>query len=754
MGGEEDVEELYADLYEHLGDGRQVPKTSLLEMEEKMDQLTKQGAEMHLKILTLQKQNNSLQEEKDILICNISCLFKTAQMEIGRKNKQINELRQEISQLKIQEPCSSSLIPTTAQIITKSEKLLHDKPLNEVQNKNYRETRHAGEMQQIAKISPNDSKTTKNRPRDGTTPNIRSVALNNIERAVPFVRDVKRPKSVDVQARASEHINGTHNKNSLKGQCVNGKEGCSFGHARLRECNSQEKLIETKIDSRNDQQTMHMQKKDKASQNPIGDCSSLGSMQRSSDKTILENTATKSTGDCDTLSGDGSFIGSRNSGLNRKVIDADDIRKLDSYGEDPSTCRKQQIDSFIHNRNDKKRFRSEDSEQSGTHNLLGKQYKNDFGEDKNFGKVQVRNRFESAEDHETRSRLNEARVPEHGNKAHLSETTGRERLSFISDEKHEDWGEEVQRNGEQRRKRSKDGELPEIMVADKGDIWSCNAGTYSRGVGHVLLDDSLQNTSVIKGQGMRANSIKSSISLPEVNHTDSTVYSFVNGDGAEAGFKLELGVDETSKDLGMSRELNVEMPKEAGAITYRAEEMKDSSQRHHGESILEKARKFRVSPDRSRWKRDNKNIFQNGKEVKYEKKERCFDLSFSRKRGLEEMKDTHTNKNNDRRQGNGNISNDHGRKKSNFSCDMNKQGRIRHAHQVQARNGFESGQDHEARSWMNETRVQEHGNKAYLSESMGPEKLSFSSDEIHEDCREQMRKTSKYSELPEIMGAD
>jgi hypothetical protein len=32
MGGEEDVEELYADLYEHLGDGRQVPKTSLLEV--------------------------------------------------------------------------------------------------------------------------------------------------------------------------------------------------------------------------------------------------------------------------------------------------------------------------------------------------------------------------------------------------------------------------------------------------------------------------------------------------------------------------------------------------------------------------------------------------------------------------------------------------------------------------------------------------------------------------------------------------
>lgn len=64
------------------------------------------------------------------------------------------------------------------------------------------------------------------------------------------------------------------------------------------------------------------------------------------------------------------------------------------------------------------------------------------------------------------------------------------------------------------------------------------------------------------------------------------------------------------------------------------------------------------------------------------KKERCPAVSCSRKKGIEEMKDTHTNKDNDGRQGNGNISNDHSRKNSTSSSDMNKQGRREYAHQV------------------------------------------------------------------------
>lgn len=70
-----------------------------------------------------------------------------------------------------------------------------------------------------------------------------------------------------------------------------------------------------------------------------------------------------------------------------------------------------------------------------------------------------------------------------------------------------------------------------------------------------------------------------------------------------------------------------------------------------------------------------------GRKLSMRKKERCSAVSCSRKRGIEEMKDTHTNKDNDSRQGNGNIFNDHSRKNSS-SSDMNKQGRREYAHQV------------------------------------------------------------------------
>ena len=71
---------------------------------------------------------------------------------------------------------------------------------------------------------------------------------------------------------------------------------------------------------------------------------------------------------------------------------------------------------------------------------------------------------------------------------------------------------------------------------------------------------------------MWTNNTKSPISLPEVNHIDNTIYSFANGDGVEAGFNLELGVGEASKELGMLRESNVEMPKEVGSVNYKVEE--------------------------------------------------------------------------------------------------------------------------------------------------------------------------------------
>lgn len=82
--------------------------------------------------------------------------------------------------------------------------------------------------------------------------------------------------------------------------------------------------------------------------------------------------------------------------------------------------------------------------------------------------------------------------------------------------------------------------LPEIMGADKDEIWSTNGGTQSQGVAYKQNEGSLQNRTVIKGQGMQANSINSSILLPEINHTDSTVYSSVNRDSAQPANKKRV----------------------------------------------------------------------------------------------------------------------------------------------------------------------------------------------------------------------
>lgn len=47
------------------------------------------------------KQKEALQRDKSVLIRNISCLFKTAQMEIARKDKQIRELHDEYAFLSV-----------------------------------------------------------------------------------------------------------------------------------------------------------------------------------------------------------------------------------------------------------------------------------------------------------------------------------------------------------------------------------------------------------------------------------------------------------------------------------------------------------------------------------------------------------------------------------------------------------------------------------------------------------------------------
>ncbi|KAJ7561256.1 hypothetical protein O6H91_03G020400 [Diphasiastrum complanatum] len=99
---EVDEDSLYEDLYEDLGGGKQLLKTSIQEMEERLEHLTKGEKELQARLELMQKQVESTELEKNVLIRNISCLFKTAQLEVARKDKQIQKLQAEVLLLKSQ----------------------------------------------------------------------------------------------------------------------------------------------------------------------------------------------------------------------------------------------------------------------------------------------------------------------------------------------------------------------------------------------------------------------------------------------------------------------------------------------------------------------------------------------------------------------------------------------------------------------------------------------------------------------------
>jgi len=49
----------------------------------------------------MKKKNEILSKENEILKRNISCIFRTAQLEIARKDKQIKELRESLEKLQV-----------------------------------------------------------------------------------------------------------------------------------------------------------------------------------------------------------------------------------------------------------------------------------------------------------------------------------------------------------------------------------------------------------------------------------------------------------------------------------------------------------------------------------------------------------------------------------------------------------------------------------------------------------------------------
>ncbi|MCO5573283.1 hypothetical protein L7F22_027052 [Adiantum nelumboides] len=91
----DDADLLYEDLFEDLEDGRAIIKTSVHEMEERIKELRNEADQLSLRVRNLQEQNDKLVKQNEVLTRNISCLFKTAQMEIACKDKQIRSLQLE-----------------------------------------------------------------------------------------------------------------------------------------------------------------------------------------------------------------------------------------------------------------------------------------------------------------------------------------------------------------------------------------------------------------------------------------------------------------------------------------------------------------------------------------------------------------------------------------------------------------------------------------------------------------------------------
>ncbi|KAG0565622.1 hypothetical protein KC19_7G001800 [Ceratodon purpureus] len=95
-------EDLYDDLFQDVGD-MLLPKTpfqSFHTNDTREEEFKKKEAELNCKLELLQKEVEALQQDKAVLTRNISCLFKTAQMELARKDKQMTELRDENLRLK------------------------------------------------------------------------------------------------------------------------------------------------------------------------------------------------------------------------------------------------------------------------------------------------------------------------------------------------------------------------------------------------------------------------------------------------------------------------------------------------------------------------------------------------------------------------------------------------------------------------------------------------------------------------------
>ncbi|GBG60583.1 hypothetical protein CBR_g8605 [Chara braunii] len=93
--------DLYDDLFfEDENSAPPVTTISIEALKEKIETLNKEKKEALQQVAELKGKNAKLKQERTVLVNNLSSIFKTAQLEIKRKDMFIKELREENQRLK------------------------------------------------------------------------------------------------------------------------------------------------------------------------------------------------------------------------------------------------------------------------------------------------------------------------------------------------------------------------------------------------------------------------------------------------------------------------------------------------------------------------------------------------------------------------------------------------------------------------------------------------------------------------------
>ncbi|CAK0761022.1 hypothetical protein CVIRNUC_002821 [Coccomyxa viridis] len=95
-GDAEDLapDDLYGDLYAEESISHELKSLNLEQLQQRVAELMKANRQLEQTLQSVSAERNELRGENAVLIRNISCIFKTARMELDRKDQELHKLRQ------------------------------------------------------------------------------------------------------------------------------------------------------------------------------------------------------------------------------------------------------------------------------------------------------------------------------------------------------------------------------------------------------------------------------------------------------------------------------------------------------------------------------------------------------------------------------------------------------------------------------------------------------------------------------------